>query len=228
MKKGFTLAEVLITLAIIGIVATMTIPTLINKYQEKITVTKVKKMYSTLSQAYGFYLAENDKAEYIFSGDEGSAEKVFKIFEPYLKVSEDCTSSGTKNCFSPENYYTKDSNLWVADFYDQTKEHYQIRLNDGSAILFKGSDAANKDTAQSLFQAYYDTNGKDFPNTLGKDAFIFIFDHNGTIPYSPAEGMVNNCIKGSGHSCAGWIVMNSNMEYLHCPDKLSWEKTTCN
>lgn len=40
--KGFTLAEVLITLGIIGIVAAMTLPILIQKHQEKVTVTKVK------------------------------------------------------------------------------------------------------------------------------------------------------------------------------------------
>ena len=39
MKKGFTLAEVLITLGVIGIVAAMTIPTLVNNYQEKVTVS---------------------------------------------------------------------------------------------------------------------------------------------------------------------------------------------
>ena len=42
-NKGFTLAEVLITLAIIGIVAAMTIPTLISDYQDRVNVTKMKK-----------------------------------------------------------------------------------------------------------------------------------------------------------------------------------------
>ena len=45
MKKAFTLAEVLITLGIIGIVAAMTLPTLIGKYQKKQTVTQLKKAY---------------------------------------------------------------------------------------------------------------------------------------------------------------------------------------
>ena len=58
MKKGFALAEVLITLGIIGIVAAMTLPALVQKNQEKVTVTKLKKVYSILSQAYQF--AVND------------------------------------------------------------------------------------------------------------------------------------------------------------------------
>ena len=52
--KGFTLAEVLITLGIIGIVAALTIPTLISKYQERVTITRLKESYSMLAQAYQF------------------------------------------------------------------------------------------------------------------------------------------------------------------------------
>lgn len=51
MKKGFTLAEVLITLGIIGIVAAMTLPTVINDSTERETVAKVKKFYSVMNQA---------------------------------------------------------------------------------------------------------------------------------------------------------------------------------
>ena len=47
-KRAFTLAEVLITLGIIGVVAAMTLPTLLNKYQEVVTVNKVKKFYFAL------------------------------------------------------------------------------------------------------------------------------------------------------------------------------------
>ena len=49
--KAFTLAEVLITLGVIGVVAAMTMPTVIKKYQEQVTVNKVKKIYSTLKMS---------------------------------------------------------------------------------------------------------------------------------------------------------------------------------
>lgn len=51
-KNAFTLAEVLVTLGIVGVIAAMTLPSLINKYQEKATVTKLKKFYNILSQCY--------------------------------------------------------------------------------------------------------------------------------------------------------------------------------
>ena len=60
-EVGFTLAEVLITLGIIGIVATLTIPSLINNYQKKQTVTKLQKAISVLNQAYK--LAYDDVGE---------------------------------------------------------------------------------------------------------------------------------------------------------------------
>ena len=62
-KAAFTLAEVLITLGIIGVVAAMTMPSLIQNYQEKATVTKLKKCYSLVSQAYVSIL--NDEGEVI-------------------------------------------------------------------------------------------------------------------------------------------------------------------
>lgn len=49
-RLGFTLAEVLITLGIIGVVAALTLPALIQNYQKKATATSVKKAYSELNQ----------------------------------------------------------------------------------------------------------------------------------------------------------------------------------
>ena len=59
-KFGFTLAEVLITLGIIGVVASMTIPTLINKQWEQERKTLIKKSYSTMSEAIKRIVANND------------------------------------------------------------------------------------------------------------------------------------------------------------------------
>ena len=58
-RAAFTLAEVLITLGIIGVVAALTLPAVITKYQKKQTATQLKKVYTTLSQAI-----EHAKADY--------------------------------------------------------------------------------------------------------------------------------------------------------------------
>ena len=49
-KFGFTLAEVLITLGIIGVVAALTLPSLVTNYQKQVTVNKLKKFYNGLEQ----------------------------------------------------------------------------------------------------------------------------------------------------------------------------------
>ncbi len=51
IKNGFTLAEVLITLGIIGIVAALTMPSLIQNSKRQETSARLKKFYSTMSQA---------------------------------------------------------------------------------------------------------------------------------------------------------------------------------
>ena len=59
MKKAFTLAEVLITLGIIGVVAAITMPMLVSTYQERELVSRLKKDYSNISQSYAHSLVEN-------------------------------------------------------------------------------------------------------------------------------------------------------------------------
>lgn len=67
-SNGFTLAEVLITLGIIGVVAALTIPALIKKYQEIVTIEKLKKVYTTMAQVD--VLAKNEYGEYLTCPNE--------------------------------------------------------------------------------------------------------------------------------------------------------------
>ena len=62
-KVAFTLAEVLITLGIIGVVAVLTLPSIITNYQKKVTVERLKKTYSTLWQAVQMSVVDNDEVE---------------------------------------------------------------------------------------------------------------------------------------------------------------------
>ena len=50
-KVAFTLAEVLITLGIIGVVAALTIPNVVSNYKKKVVETRLAKLYSVLNQA---------------------------------------------------------------------------------------------------------------------------------------------------------------------------------
>ena len=97
-KFAFTLSEVLITLAVIGVISAMTIPTVINKYQEQATVSKVKKIYSTMNQAFLLSVKDNGYAnEWNVNNGISSttANQIASYFKPYLKIIKDCgTNSG--------------------------------------------------------------------------------------------------------------------------------------
>lgn len=61
MHKSFTMAEVLITLGIIGIIAAMTLPGVMEGYEKKVTANKLKKFYTVMMQA--ILLSEKDNGE---------------------------------------------------------------------------------------------------------------------------------------------------------------------
>jgi prepilin-type N-terminal cleavage/methylation domain-containing protein len=85
MKKAFTLAEVLITLGIIGIVAVLTMPVLVANYQKKVIVTRMHKFYSAFNQA--LKLSEIDNGEistWKFGTLYNKASNVI-FYETYLK-----------------------------------------------------------------------------------------------------------------------------------------------
>lgn len=87
--KGFTLAEVLITLLIIGIVAAMTLSVLINNYQKKVTGTKLQKAYSILTNALRMAEADYGGGAFplrnkIHSVVSLSNNDNYKIFETYF------------------------------------------------------------------------------------------------------------------------------------------------
>ncbi len=93
-KAAFTLAEVLITLGIIGVVAAMTLPTLLQNYQKKVTAVRLKHFSSLIQQASQTYNAQAmiktvDSLDYITPNDPNSMMDYFNIyFKPYIKVNE--------------------------------------------------------------------------------------------------------------------------------------------
>ena len=84
-KVAFTLAEVLITLGIIGVVAAMTLPTLIANYQKKVVETRLISFYSKINQAYRMSYAENgDTVDWITSDKNYSYDEMVKWLEQYI------------------------------------------------------------------------------------------------------------------------------------------------
>lgn len=90
--EGFTIAEVLITLGIIGVIAALTIPNLIANVQKKSTAMKVKAFYSYINQAVRLSVADNEDPEgWIFPKQKDyDSHEVFlnQYFRPYIQLSQ--------------------------------------------------------------------------------------------------------------------------------------------
>lgn len=217
-KKAFTLSEVLITLSIIGIVAAMTLPSLINKYKETVTVTKVKKIYTTLVNALELYKANNNGAEFdSWVGEENATAEAFnKYFKPYLKIAKDCGLGTNNECVTP-NFVGRNNVKLRYSF-----PYYSVILNDGSAIWMRLGVGA-------LF--FYDVNNQKAPNKLGYDIFLFRIHKDKIVPIGMPDDYPfdTQCSKSnsSGWGCAAWVVYKGNMDYLKC-DGLTWNDSKCN
>ena len=140
-KYAFTLAEVLITLGVIGVVAAMTMPTLIGKWKEKELATRARKAYSMIEQA--IQLAQNN---YGTPGDntglfdlDKSSEEVTKEFAKYFNGARFCEAgSNAKGC--TDVHYNIKYNSKLEDTSGNTASnpvlyaYPRIRLNDGAII----------------------------------------------------------------------------------------------
>lgn len=229
-KAAFTLAEVLITLGIIGVVAAMTMPSLIQNYQEKATVTKLKKCYSLVSQAYVSILNDEGGSDTLQAGDD---LEMMEKFGKYLKYQKTCGRN--KGCFPNVTYKSVTGNGY-SKWEDDTTDRSRAILTDGTLIMFNKSAMGGGNEGNYLYaQIYVDINGFKGPNQLGRDFFYFYINPEKIVPAGAKaleeknedQKFTKNCIQQNGYACAAWVIYNENMDYLHCKD-LSWDgKHSC-
>lgn len=168
---AFTLAEVLITLGIIGVVAAITMPTLINNYQKKAAVTAAKKAYSTLSQAYTQLV--NDNGEGLSVCSINNSECLGKLFAPYLK-----SLNGSGKLYTPSS--EKAEGCWEDNDIGMVNEtHYCFSAVDGISYDF---DMEYQEANKKQALIYVDINGLKRPNKFGKDRFAFIVLNSTLLP----------------------------------------------
>lgn len=216
-KYAFTLAEVLITLGIVGVVASITIPTLITLFKEKAAIEQFKKTYSTISQAYNSAMSDNGG---VFP-TSARAKDVYEAMKPYLNVAEDCPQ--TKGCWPNVTYkdlYNGDNN----NFYSLTSQ-YKMRLMDGTSIAI--SEWASAPDYSIGIQ--FDINGDKPPNQWGVDLFTTYIKRCGQqgakwLGADPMSKNKNTCDKSktsaevgwiSGVGCMYWVLRHWNRDYLY-------------
>lgn len=230
-KLGFTLAEVLITLGIIGIIASMMIPVLMNNINEKQTAVKLKKEYSILTQAFVRAVQDDTTInEWGLTGwDAQSATIILNRITPYLKLEKNC---GTKSGCWPG--MTDDDGTGALILADGTL--FDIGAY-GICYDKNNASAPNPHVKDACAEFYVDVNGFKGPNQQGIDEFYFYVPSNGYITPSgvkdedawwyPFDTNCKNFGSSNGYGCTAWVLYNENEDYRHCSN-LGWTgPTTC-
>ncbi len=170
--KGFTLAEVLITLGVIGIVAALTMPVLITKYQKKQAAIAVKKVYSEFSQA--IKLAELD----------------YGLLEdwPLYPSTLDSNREFVNTYISP---YYKGLHI-ISEGIDSTWKH-GINGTCINAITSNGTIISSIYTVRTIY-VLVDINGYKKPNVYGRDIFYFHTDRGKLVPSGWQDGLTREMI----------------------------------
>ena len=246
---AFTLAETLIVIGIIGVIATLTLPNLNQSTNDAEYVAKVKKLYSTLDSAYGrAVVTYGSPNTWIKSTDTTKTAQVTRYgdrISEFLKVNKNC-GTGT-GCFTSGAITKSLAGNATGTNYESNTSYYKIVLDDGSAVAFYLGDGGNGKcnsfngdyVADSSHPAYYvcgeigvDIDGpNEGPYAQGRDYFSFIMTKDGSVyprgwngsKAGTAAKLKEKCFT-SGTSCAGWVVENGNMDYLQ---QTSWGTGSC-
>lgn len=172
-KAGFTLAEVLIALAVIGIVAVLTIPNVVHNYKKQVTSARLKKFYSTMHNAIRLSEITNGPiANWEFTRSELTDEGVYDY-----EANDTYTVAAVKKYFAPYLKFTQiteGSYIPASDTESAKRVQPTMYFNDGSSVWFQRGDCLDIN---------YDTNGDKKPNKTGYDRYYFTLCTNS----SPSE-----------------------------------------
>lgn len=180
IKKGFTLAEVLITLGIIGVVAAMTMPSLVANYEKKRTATAVKKAYSELSQALKLAEVDYGDMEYWDYPDGADVEENKAFVNRYITP-----------------YYKGVTMLQDGMISDWTGiSDTGINFISSNGTIFSG-----KPNSTNAFYVLIDVNGFKKPNKMGTDIFYFATSTGKLMPDGWEDGLTREMIlNGYSHN----------------------------
>lgn len=212
-QSGFTLAEILITLGVIGIIAALTLPIITKKIRGKVLQTQLKKAYSTMSQALKQFIEDEQQIPRPSNYPPSylGQNSFLDIYSKYFQGNAHCLryECGSLNIMGFDDYQNTIKKTYRNYPKNNTVEGHFACLDDG-IITSNDSMLIVFDHGTCIpdrFILTVDVNGiKHKPNALGHDFFTFeINPQNGAL--IPAGGIgsyyKNNCDKISSHGSNG-------------------------
>lgn len=217
---AFTLSEVLITLGIIGVVAVLTVPTIMSTYRKHLVETRLSHTYAMMTEAFKFAEVDYGDSTYWareYAGAEGEFDTIVSeffntYFIPYVSGAKLEIISGTLHKYG----YDSQSIPTI------TAGHKIIRLNNG---VFLFATVGNGRQGLVSIKILIDINGPKPPNVLGNDLFQMIFSlydgelfmsgEKGIIGYGlsynkviPYDEILSSCCTGDRTACGAVIKQN--------------------
>ncbi len=223
-KKGFTLAEVLITLGVIGLVAALTLPSMYNNYQKALIGKTLARSVELVEQ--GMLNIRQEAQLNSETGDTFETLSSIKKSDLGLSGSSYITDSNafynsTKSFLGIENsdYDVTNISAFAGNLDTNLKSLYTAyKFNKLNAIVaFQNKTGTTTSNDSIISRVIIDANGAAKPNTFGKDVFIFGLTNSGTLipagtqKYAdfdskiPADGCSGSSV-GNGTACAARVM----------------------
>lgn len=212
---AFTLAEVLITLGIIGVVAAMTMPTLINDINKKHWITGYKKAFSELSQIHQLLNSETG-GSYMAECNDFDDVCLKNLFAEKMKVVEYCKENVPNKC-QESSTYLNGKTRGINQTTDVNDTWPTIVTASGYSVKFRFhindcEDYSDNYPTQlpTCGWMQIDVNGLKRPNVVGKDIYFLNIYKNKLFPRyindlnisESYETLKEDCENGEGVGCS--------------------------
>lgn len=217
---GFTIAEILIAVAIIGIISVMVVPAVYSNHQKKAFVLNLQKVYAEFSQVMTVFLVDQfakDLSRTYFTVKNSSPTETDiknsagRFLKENFTVMEDCGTTMTP-CFASQYTAISGNNEGIP-----CNNGYSVTLKRGTAICIEPPTIDSGDFISA--NVYIDVNGPEDPNVGGRDVFNFNIYKDGSINFkynpSSSDRYKNSCIESAyGGACLEKIMSDKwKMDY---------------
>ena len=206
-KKAFTLAEILITLGIVGIISALTIPTLIQNYKKQVLVNQLKKATSEISQGLQLMMAEDE----VTSLTQINGAVSYCSYHNRFETDWHCIPLGKRflSSFKGSRYVTNIQDIPNYKWKYLNEEKYEVPgivsahiLADGAMILWgehwlgdtlmtEDGHPLNREDIGYVMLMTIDVNGFKGPNQWGRDLFYFMASPEGNLIPAGSEDFRN-------------------------------------
>lgn len=228
---AFTMAEVLLVVAIIGITAALALPNLSQGIDEDKYVMMAKATYSELDSGFSRMLA-NKSLDEIYtdanaSTDDQRCKAIVDELSKYVKMGKNCGNSLTQ-CYNSSKSYKEADGSVIDDTWPSGKSSNSaaFTLLSGAVVIVYGND--------ERISVDFDVDGEKGPCKCNVDIFRAAIDHvnldslTANLQYWVDESeKAGDAYLDPDYDALEWVLSKGNMDYLHCND-LNWStKTQC-